>query len=66
MLKVVEDMFWIENGYWLVLILEVSLLNLVCEIIFEEEELFLWFIVYIFCFWFEVGVVGKDIRGMIC
>lgn len=45
---------------------EVMLINFVNGEILDEVVLFLCFVVYIQCFWFEVGSVGCDILGMLC
>lgn len=45
---------------------EVLLINLVCDEIIDEDQLLIKMMVYMFCFCFEVGFYGCDICGLIC
>ncbi len=63
--KFSEDLFYTENGHWLIPTAEVPLTNLVREEILSEEALPLRFTAYTPCFRAEAGAAGKDTRGMI-
>lgn len=73
MSKFVGDLFYIRSleeevdisNYALILTVEVSLINLVRGEIIDEDDLLIKMIVYILCFRFEVGLYGRDIRGLI-
>lgn len=45
---------------------EVLLINIVCDEILDVKLLFVKMIVYMFCFCLEVGLYGCDIWGFIC
>lgn len=67
-----EDLFYIQfvieegQGLFLILIVEVLLINFVCDEIFVVKDLLIKMIVYMFCFCSEVGSYGCDICGLIC
>lgn len=63
--KFAEDAFKTTNGYWLIPTSEVSLVNLVGDMILPAEELPLRMTAYSPCFRSEAGSAGKDTRGMI-
>lgn len=63
--KFAEDMFRTDNGFWLIPTAEVSLTNLVNDMVLEEKELPLRFTAFTPCFRSEAGSAGKDTRGMI-
>ncbi len=63
--KFAEDMFRTENGFWLIPTAEVSLTNLVNDMVLDEKELPLRFTAFTPCFRSEAGAAGKDTRGMI-
>jgi len=63
--KFAEDMFHTDNGYWLIPTAEVSLTNLVNDMVLEEKDLPLRFTAWTPCFRSEAGAAGKDTRGMI-
>lgn len=63
--KFAEDAFQTTNGYWLVPTSEVSLVNLVNDVIILEENLPMRLTAYSACFRSEAGSAGKDTRGMI-
>lgn len=63
--KFAEDMFHTDNGFWLIPTAEVSLTNLVNDMVLEEKELPLRFTAFTPCFRSEAGSAGKDTRGMI-
>lgn len=69
LLKFEDDLFKIVVGdfmCYLILILEVLLINIVCDEIVDVECLLLCMIVYLMCFCVEVGSGGCDVCGMIC
>ena len=63
--KFAEDMFRTDNGFWLIPTAEVSLTNLVNDVVLDEKELPLRFTAFTPCFRSEAGAAGKDTRGMI-
>jgi seryl-tRNA synthetase len=63
--KFAEDMFRTENGFWLIPTAEVSLTNLVNDVVLDEKDLPLRFTAFTPCFRSEAGAAGKDTRGMI-
>jgi seryl-tRNA synthetase len=60
-----EDMFHTDNGFWLIPTAEVSLTNLVNDMVLDENDLPLRFTAWTPCFRSEAGSAGKDTRGMI-
>ena len=60
-----EDMFHTDNGFWLIPTAEVSLTNLVNDLVLDETDLTLRFTAWTPCFRSEAGSAGKDTRGMI-
>lgn len=59
-------MFKIEGlEYFLILIVEVFVINIYVNEILDVVEFLIKYCVYIFCFRFEVGLVGRDIRGLV-
>ncbi|WP_395713097.1 serine--tRNA ligase [Reyranella sp.] len=60
-----EDMFHTDNGFWLIPTAEVSLTNLVNDMVLDETDLPLRFTAWTPCFRSEAGSAGKDTRGMI-
>ncbi|MEI7873219.1 MAG: serine--tRNA ligase [Alphaproteobacteria bacterium] len=63
--KFAEDMFRTDNGFWLIPTAEVSLTNLVNDMVLDEKDLPLRFTAFTPCFRSEAGAAGKDTRGMI-
>lgn len=63
--KFAQEAFKTTNGYWLIPTAEVSLVNLVREKTFNEENLPIRLTAYTPCFRSEAGAAGKDTRGMI-
>ena len=63
--KFAEDMFRTDNGFWLIPTAEVSLTNLVNDLVLDEKDLPLRFTAFTPCFRSEAGAAGKDTRGMI-
>lgn len=64
--KFAEDSFQTTNGYRLIPTSEVSLTNLVADMIIEDDaSLPLRFAAYSPCFRSEAGSAGRDTRGMI-
>jgi seryl-tRNA synthetase len=63
--KFAEDMFRTDNGFWLIPTAEVSLTNLVNDVVLDEKDLPLRFTAFTPCFRSEAGAAGKDTRGMI-
>lgn len=69
LLKFEDDLFKIVVGElicYLILILEVLLINIVCDEIVDVDQLLLCMIVQLMCFCVEVGSGGCDVCGMIC
>jgi seryl-tRNA synthetase len=63
--KFVDDQFRTTDGRWLIPTAEVSLTNMVREIVLEESVLPLRFTACTPCFRAEAGSAGRDTRGMI-
>jgi seryl-tRNA synthetase len=63
--KFAEDMFRTDNGFWLIPTAEVSLTNMVNDMVLDEKDLPLRFTAFTPCFRSEAGAAGKDTRGMI-
>ena len=63
--KFAEDMFRTDNGFWLIPTAEVSLTNLVNDVVLDEKDLPLRFTAFTPCFRSEAGAAGKDTRGII-
>ncbi|CAL7960581.1 Serine--tRNA ligase [Alphaproteobacteria bacterium] len=63
--KFAEDSFTVSGGYRLIPTAEVSLTNMVADMIVSGEELPLRFTACTPCFRSEAGSAGKDTRGMI-
>jgi len=63
--KFEEDLFRTTNGFWLTSTAEVTLSNIVAEMILDEGDLPLRFTAWTPCFRSEAGAAGKDTRGMI-
>jgi seryl-tRNA synthetase len=63
--KFADDLFQTTNGFWLIPTAEVSLTNLVREMILDEEALPMRLTAWTPCFRSEAGAAGKDTRGMI-
>jgi seryl-tRNA synthetase len=63
--KFAEDQFRTTDGRWLIPTAEVSLTNMVREMILEEHELPIRLTALTPCFRSEAGAAGRDTRGMI-
>ena len=63
--KLAEESFVTTDGYRLIPTSEVSLTNLVANMILDENILPLRFTAYTPCFRSEAGASGKDTRGMV-
>ena len=63
--KFAEDSFQTTDGRWLIPTAEVSLTNMVRELIMSEDELPKRFTAHTPCFRSEAGSAGRDTRGMI-
>ncbi|MBL0116246.1 MAG: serine--tRNA ligase [Sphingomonadales bacterium] len=63
--KFAEDQFRTTDGRWLIPTAEVSLTNMVREMILEEKELPIRLTALTPCFRSEAGAAGRDTRGMI-
>ncbi len=63
--KFAEESFSTTNGYRLIPTSEVSLTNLVADMILNEEDLPIRYTAFTPCFRSEAGAAGKDTRGMI-
>lgn len=63
--KFSDDLFQTTNGFWLIPTAEVSLTNLVNDMILSEDDLPQRMTAYTPCFRSEAGAAGKDTRGMI-
>ncbi len=63
--KFAEDQFRTTTDHWLIPTAEVSLTNLVRELIVDEAELPMRLTACTPCFRAEAGAAGKDTRGMI-
>lgn len=65
--KFEEDVFKIrEEDYFLILIVEVLIINMYWDEIFLGDSLLINYVVFSVCFCLEVGLVGCDICGLIC
>jgi seryl-tRNA synthetase len=63
--KFAEDLFRTTTGHWLIPTAEVSLTNMVAEMIIDEDDLPFRFTAFTPCFRSEAGAAGKDTRGML-
>ncbi|MEO1015712.1 MAG: serine--tRNA ligase [Pseudomonadota bacterium] len=63
--KFAEDLFRTTEDHWLAPTAEVTLTNLVADMILAEEELPKRFTAWTPCFRSEAGSAGRDTRGMI-
>lgn len=63
--KLADESFVTTDGYRLIPTSEVSLTNLVANMILDENILPLRFVAYTPCFRSEAGAAGKDTRGMV-
>lgn len=63
--KFADDMFKTNTDHWLISTAEVSLTNMVADMIVDESCLPLRFTAMTPCFRSEAGAAGKDTRGMI-
>ena len=63
--KFAEDLFQTSNGYWLIPTAEVSLTNMVRDMILDEDQLPMRLTAWTPCFRSEAGSAGRDTRGMI-
>ncbi|MDX2309091.1 MAG: serine--tRNA ligase [Hyphomicrobium sp.] len=63
--KFAEDLFSTTNGYWLIPTAEVSLTNMVRDMILDEDQLPMRLTAWTPCFRSEAGAAGRDTRGMI-
>ncbi len=63
--KFAEDLFRTTTGHWLIPTAEVSMTNIVAELILSDEELPRRFTALTPCFRSEAGAAGKDTRGML-
>jgi seryl-tRNA synthetase len=63
--KFSEDLFQTTRGDWLIPTAEVTLTNIVADLIVEEEYLPRRYTAWTPCFRSEAGAAGKDTRGMI-
>lgn len=63
--KFAEDLFKTTQDHWLIPTSEVSLTNMVADLIVADEELPKRFTAFTPCFRSEAGSAGKDTRGMI-
>ncbi len=63
--KFAEDLFQTSNGFWLIPTAEVSLTNMVREMILDEDALPMRLTAWTPCFRSEAGAAGRDTRGMI-
>ncbi len=63
--KFAEDLFKTTGDFWLIPTAEVSLTNLVREMVLEEAALPMRLTAWTPCFRSEAGAAGRDTRGMI-
>lgn len=63
--KFADDLFRTTRGDWLVPTAEISLTNMVADMILDTDALPLRFTAFTPCFRSEAGAAGKDTRGMI-
>ncbi|MAH05024.1 MAG: serine--tRNA ligase [Alphaproteobacteria bacterium] len=60
-----EDSFRTEQGHWLIATSEISLTNIVADMIVDEADLPRRYTAFTPCFRSEAGAAGKDTRGML-
>ena len=60
-----EDSFKTEQGHWLIATSEISLTNIVADMIVDEADLPRRYTAFTPCFRSEAGAAGKDTRGML-
>lgn len=60
-----EDSFKTEQGHWLIATSEISLTNIVADMIVDEGDLPRRYTAFTPCFRSEAGSAGKDTRGML-
>jgi seryl-tRNA synthetase len=60
-----EDFFRTTSGHWLISTSEISLTNIVADLILDETALPRRFTAWTPCFRSEAGAAGRDTRGMI-
>lgn len=60
-----EDSFKTEQGHWLIATSEISLTNIVADMIVDEEDLPRRYTAFTPCFRSEAGSAGRDTRGML-
>ena len=63
--KFTDDLFAVQDDFWLIPTAEVPLTNLVADEILTAEDLPLKFVAHSACFRREAGSAGKDTRGII-
>jgi seryl-tRNA synthetase len=63
--KFEDDLFRTTNGYWLTSTAEVTLSNIVADMIVDDDTLPRRYTAWTPCFRSEAGAAGKDTRGMI-
>lgn len=63
--KFEDDLFRTTNGYWLTSTAEVTLSNIVADMIVDDDTLPRRYAAWTPCFRSEAGAAGKDTRGMI-
>lgn len=63
--KFADDLFRTTTGHWLIPTAEVSMTNIVAEMILSDEELPKRFTALTPCFRSEAGAAGKDTSGML-
>lgn len=60
-----EDSYRTEQGHWLIATSEISLTNIVADMIVDEADLPRRYTAFTPCFRSEAGAAGKDTRGML-
>lgn len=63
--KFAEDLFRVDQNFWLIPTAEVPLTNMVAQAILDEKELPLRMTALTPCFRSEAGAAGRDTRGLI-
>ncbi|MEM1162117.1 MAG: serine--tRNA ligase, partial [Pseudomonadota bacterium] len=63
--KFAEDSYKTTNGWWLIPTAEVTLTNIIADMIVEEDYLPRRYTAWTQCFRSEAGSAGKDTRGML-
>lgn len=63
--KFTDDLFAVQDDFWLIPTAEVPLTNLVADNILTAEELPLKFVAHSACFRREAGSAGKDTKGIL-